>query len=296
MSQNKVYNYFLLGRPLNSTLAGFAVAIGALAALANPLTNNQIIYIVLGCVVSGFISAFGYAINDFFDVEIDKINVPHRPIPSGLVSLEGAKMYCAIMVVLGVIFAILIDIVAVILALSGIILLFLYAARFKRSGFPGNLIVALLASIPFLFGGFVTASYETLIYPASFAFLINLGRELIKDIEDVDGDKLENVQSIALKYGIRPARNIAYVILFSLFIIIPIPIILGYYTSIPFLIAVAAILGIILYTATYSFNRSEEEIIVGTTATKRILKICMTIGVVGFLSEGFLNLLTYSFG
>ena len=135
-----------------------------------------------------------------------------------------------------------------------------------------------------------------MIYPASFAFLINLGRELIKDIEDVDGDKLENVQSIALKYGIRPARNIAYVILFSLFIIIPIPIILGYYTSIPFLIAVAAILGIILYTATYSFNRSEEEIIVGTTATKRILKICMTIGVVGFLSEGFLNLLTYSFG
>ena len=293
MSQNKVYNYFMLGRPLNSTLAGFAVAIGALAALSNPLTDKQILYIVLGCVVSGFISTFGYAINDFFDVEIDKINMPHRPLPSGLVSLQGAKVFCVIMVALGIIFAVLIDIVAVMLAISGIVLLFLYAARFKRSGFPGNLIVALLASIPFLFGGFVTASYETLIYPASFAFLINLGRELIKDIEDVHGDKLEDVQSIALKYGVRPARNLAYVILFSLFLIIPFPIILGHYNSPPFLIAVVAILASILYSTTLTFNRSEEEIIAGTTATKRILKTCMTIGVLGFLAEGLLNLLAY---
>ncbi len=290
-----VQSYFILGRPLNSLLAGSAVAIGALAALSAPLTSTQLWYIILGCITTGFISAYGYAINDIFDIEIDKINVPHRPIPSGNVSLQGAKWFAIITLALGIIFAFLIDLVAVALALFGGVLLYLYAGYFKRSGFPGNLIVALLAAIPFIFGGFVTASYSTLIYPASFAFLINLGRELIKDIEDVHGDKLEDVQSIALRYGVKPARNLAYIILFSLVVIIPFPVLLGFYKSIPFYIAVLLIIGIIIYTVPMVFNHPEETIIQNTTAIKRILKICMTIGVVGFMSEGLINLFHYTF-
>ncbi|PWI49042.1 hypothetical protein CEE45_03765 [Candidatus Heimdallarchaeota archaeon B3_Heim] len=290
-----VQSYFILGRPLNSVLAGSAVAIGALAALSAPLTTNQLWYIVFGCITTGFISAYGYAINDIFDIEIDKINVPHRPIPSGSVSLKGAKWFSIITLALGFVFAVLIDFVAVLLALSGGILLYLYAARFKRSGFPGNLIVALLAAIPFIFGGFVTQSYNTLIYPASFAFLINLGRELIKDIEDVYGDKLENVQSIALRYGVKPARNLAYIILLSLVVVIPFPIILGYYSSIPFFFAVLLIIGLILYTIPQLFNQPEDLIIHNTTSIKRILKICMTIGVFGFMSEGIIKLIQFTF-
>jgi geranylgeranylglycerol-phosphate geranylgeranyltransferase len=125
--------------------------------------------------------------------------------------------------------------------------------------------------------------------------LLNLGRELLKDIEDVHGDELENVQSIALRYGVKTARNLAYIIILSLLLIIPIPIILGYYDSIPFLIAVAFIFGSILYTVSLTFNHTEEEIIANTTAVKRILKICMSIGVVGFLSEGVIKLIRFSF-
>jgi len=290
-----IKGYFFLGRPLNSTLSGLSVAIGAIAALSAPLTETQVLYISLGCITAGFISAFGYAINDIFDIEIDKINMPHRPIPSGSVSLEGAKYFTLLTFIIGLFFSFLIDIVAVLLTLFGLTLLYLYASNLKRSGFPGNLVVASLASIPFLFGGFVTQSYETLIYPASFAFLLNLGRELIKDIEDVKGDELENVQSIALRYGVKPARNLAFVILFSLLLIIPFPILLGYYVSIPFLIAVLIIFGAIIYSASLTFNKSDDEIISGTTPTKRILKSCMSIGVIGFLSEGILNLIKFSF-
>ena len=289
-----IRGYFFLGRPLNSTLSGLSVAIGAIAALSAPLTPIQVWYISLGCITSGFISAFGYAINDIFDIDIDKINMPHRPIPSGSVSLEGAKYFTLLSVIAGLFFAFLIGPVAILLAIFGLILLYLYASNLKRSGFPGNLVVASLASIPFLFGGFVTQSYETLIYPASFAFLINLGRELIKDIEDVKGDELENVQSVALRYGVKPARNLAFAFLFSLLIIIPFPIILDYYTSIPFLAAVLIIFGAIIYSATLTFNKSEDEIISGTTPTKRILKTCMSIGVIGFLSEGILNLIKFT--
>ena len=285
-----IRGYIFLGRPLNSTLSGLSVAIGAIAALSAPLTETQLWYISIGCITAGFISAFGYSINDIFDIEIDKINMPHRPIPSGSVSLQGAKYFTLVTFIAGIFFSLLIDIVAVLLTLFGITLLYLYASNLKRSGFPGNLVVASLASIPFLFGGFVTQSYDTLIYPASFAFLINLGRELIKDIEDVKGDELENVQSIALRYGVKPARNLAFIILFMLILIIPFPILFGYYTSFPFFIAVLIIIGAIVYSATLTFNKSNDEIISGTTPTKRILKICMSIGVLGFLSEGILTL------
>jgi len=294
MNLMSIKGYFFLGRPLNSTLSGLSVAIGAIAAISAPLTEIQVLYISLGCITAGFISAFGYAINDIFDKEIDKINMPHRPIPSGAVSLKGAKYFTFLTFITGLFFAFLIDTVAVLLTLFGLVLLYFYASNLKRSGFPGNLVVASLASIPFLFGGFVTQSYETLIYPASFAFLLNLGRELIKDIEDVKGDELENVKSVALRYGVKPARNLAFVILFSLLIIIPFPIILGYYTSIPFLAAVLMIFGAIIYSATLTFNKSDDEIISGTTPTKRILKTCMSIGVIGFLSEGILNLIKFT--
>ena len=289
-----IKSYIFLGRPLNSTLSGLSVAIGAIAALSAPLTQAQIWDICLGCVTTGFISAFGYAINDIFDVEIDKINMPHRPLPSGEVSMKGARYFCLITSIAGFMFALLIDLVAVSLTIFGLVLLYLYASNLKRSGFPGNLVVASLASIPFLFGGFVTQSYNTLIYPAAFAFLINLGRELIKDIEDVKGDELENVQSIALRYGIKPARNLAFVILFSLLAIIPFPILFGYYTSLPFLAAVLIIIGAISYSAILLFDKNEEEIIVGTTKVKRILKTCMSIGVIGFISEGLIKLIEYS--
>jgi hypothetical protein len=88
----------------------------------------------------------------------------------------------------------------------------------------------------------------------------------------------------------------AYVILALLLVIIPIPILFGIYKSIPFMIAVVVICGALIYTVKLTFKPTEEEIITGTTATKRILKTCMSIGVIGFLSEGVLNLIHFMIG
>jgi len=284
---------FLVSRPLNSFLSGFAIVIGAIAAISHPLTEHQVIGIIFGYFTTSLIAVGGYAINDVFDVEIDKINAPHRPIPAGLLTLSQTKAYSIILFIIGVTLALLIDIPAFLIAFTGGILLYLYAAYFKRSGFVGNIMIGLLTAIPFIFGGFLTKSYETMIYPASFAFLLIIGREIIKDIEDVHGDKIEDVQSIALRYGVKSARNIGLLILFVLIVISPIPILLGYYKT-PFFIVLLIVIDIvILFVGYLLLNRSEDEIIANSNHSKKLLKSCITLGILAFLFEGIIRLFEF---
>jgi geranylgeranylglycerol-phosphate geranylgeranyltransferase len=285
--------FFFLVRPLNAILAGFTVLIGAIAALSTPLNEPQVLGIIIGCATTSLLAMGGYTINDVFDIEIDKINTPHRPLPQGEVTIYQAKIFSYILFILGVGITLLIPEIPIhsfFLAFFGGILLYLYAAYFKRLGLVGNVVIGILVAIPFIFGGFLTRS-DSLIYPATFAFLINVGREVIKDIEDVYGDQLEDVQSIALKYGVKPARNLAYVILFSLVLFDPVPILLEVYKTPVFIILLITIDLIIIYTAILLFNKTEEEIIANTTLCKRLLKTCMSIGVVAFVFEGLINVL-----
>ncbi len=284
---------FLISRPLNSFLSGFAVVIGAIAAISQdqlPLTENQVIGIILGYFTTSLIAVGGYAINDVFDVEIDKINMPHRPIPSGYITLNQAKAYSIILFIIGVYLAFLISIPAFLLAFSAGLLLYIYAAYLKRSGFLGNVLIGILIAIPFIFGGLLTESYNTMIFPALFAFLINVGREVIKDLEDVYGDKTQDVQSIALKYGVKPARNLGFSFLLALMLVIPIPIILGYYKTPIFIGIVLIIIVVIVFIGYLLFNKPEEEIIANSTKSKRLLKTCMSLGVLAFVIEGLMKL------
>ncbi len=293
----------LISRPLNSFLSGFAVVIGAIAAInisELPLSASQIVGIVLGYLATSLIAIGGYAINDVYDIEIDKINTPHRPLPAGLMTLGEAKGYSIILFAVGVTIPLLnifsnfiINVIASFIALVGGILLYLYAMYFKRSGFIGNIMIGLLTAIPFIYGGFLTNSFETMLFPAIFAFLLLVGREVIKDIEDVHGDQLKDVQSVALRYGIKPARNLGFLILLGLIFVNPLPIILGYYTSIVFVLIVLIIDVIILYSGYLMFNRTDDEIITNSTYAKKMLKSCITLGIVGFLFEGVMKLLTF---
>ncbi|MFW9778932.1 MAG: geranylgeranylglycerol-phosphate geranylgeranyltransferase [Candidatus Heimdallarchaeota archaeon] len=280
-----------ISRPLNSFLSGFAVVIGAIAAISHPLTQNQLWGIVLGYLTTSLVAVGGYAINDVFDIEIDKINMPHRPLPSGYLTLNQAKIYAIILFIIGNLLALMIDVPAFLLAFSAGLMLYMYAAYFKRAGFLGNIMIGILTAVPFIFGGLLTASYETMIFPALFAFLLIAGREVIKDIEDVRGDRMENVKSIALMYGVAAARNLGYAFLVLLMMISPLPILLRYYSSPIFIVIVLGIDLVILFVGYLLFKRSEEEIVRNTTRCKRLLKTCISFGILAFVIEGLGKLL-----
>ncbi|MFX0122023.1 MAG: geranylgeranylglycerol-phosphate geranylgeranyltransferase [Candidatus Hodarchaeota archaeon] len=301
--QRPLFALFLISRPLNSFLSGFAVVIGAIAAVSEnqlPLSQSQLIGIILGYFATSIIAIGGYAINDVFDIEIDKINAPHRPLPAGLMTVGQAKGFSIVLFIIGVVTPLLniyenfmINFQASFIALIGGILLYLYAIYFKRSGFAGNVMIGVLTAIPFIYGGYLTRSFETMVFPALFSFLIIVGREVIKDIEDVHGDQLKDVQSVALKYGVKPARNLGFLILLLLILVNPLPIILGYYVNPFFILIIFVIDCIIIYCGYLCFNRSEEEIIQNSTPSKKMLKGCITLGVIGFLIEGVMKLLYF---
>ncbi len=294
----RLLGYFLVVRPVNGMLSGFTVLIGAIAALSSPLNEAQILGIIIGCLTTALLAMGGYTINDVYDIEIDKINTPHRPLPAGMISLKEARIFSIVLFVIGISITLLIPNIPIpsfLLACFGGLLLYFYAALFKRTGFLGNIIVATLIAIPFLIGGILTQSFDTFLYPAGFAFMINLGREIIKDIEDVKGDQLKDVKSLALLYGVKPARNAAFVVLFFVILIVPIPILLGYYRSPIFIIAILIIFAFIIYCAGEMYKVSEDELIVAaSTKVKKLLKIAMVFGVVGFVTQGITKIIETS--
>ncbi len=148
------------------------------------------------------IAGAGYVINDIFDIEIDRINQPGRPLPSGQISISHAKILTALLGITGLIISLFSqNIWHLINASLNLFLLILYAVRFKKSGLPGNLIVSWSAASVFLYGAFSGSHIAKVLPIMCFAFLYTLIREWTKTIEDYEGDLAENAKTIAIMIG-----------------------------------------------------------------------------------------------
>ena len=100
---------------------------------------------------------------------------------------------------------------ALIIVLISILLLFLYSKYLKQIPLVGNITIAFLTGLVFIFGGVIVVNPVAAIVPAVFAFLINLIREIVKDMEDVDGDSKAGVITMPIKFGFQKSK---YIILF----------------------------------------------------------------------------------
>lgn len=156
-----------------------------------------------GAVASvSLIAAGGYVINDYFDLPIDIINRPDRPLPRGLLTPQQAYMYAALLFVLGVCAsAVTGSMVCVGMALLNTLLLFFYARNLKMSFLWGNLIVAWAAAATFLYGAAAAGSVSAVMGLSVYAFLFTLLREVIKDREDVPGDIKLGAKTLAVVGG-----------------------------------------------------------------------------------------------
>ncbi|MHA1408927.1 MAG: geranylgeranylglycerol-phosphate geranylgeranyltransferase [Candidatus Odinarchaeia archaeon] len=196
--------------------------------------NQLFVFLILGFFTYFFIAAAGNIVNDIFDIEIDKINRPHRALPSGRLTIKEAWIQTIIYWIIGIILAFLTNLVAGIIASIFALIGFLYAAKGKLLGAFGNFMVAFSFGFGLLYGAMIVY-FEVLgilfiplviwFYFLS-AFLVLWGREVIKGIEDIEGDKIRGVQTIARKYGIKTASivaavfNILGIIFFTLSLVI----------------------------------------------------------------------------
>ncbi len=190
--------FFEIIRPFNTIFVALTILFGAFFH-SNIVSLNPIIFAVLSAV---FISAAGYVINDVYDLEIDKINRPDRVLPSQRMSLKSAIIYSGILFLLGIIFGILTGKVGcVIIAFINSILMFYYAKILKKKFLLGNIVVAYAAGSSFVFGALSNSNLKNIIAVSLVAFLYTLIREIVKDIEDYEGDKKENSETLPIILG-----------------------------------------------------------------------------------------------
>jgi geranylgeranylglycerol-phosphate geranylgeranyltransferase len=126
--------------------------------------------------------------NDLADIEIDRLAHPERPLPSGLVSARAARQVATISGIAGVALEAAASPALGALSVMVVALMFAYSPWIKRTGLLGNGVVALLASLPFLYGAWVVGRPRGAIVLVMIAVPLHLAREVAKDLEDAPAD------------------------------------------------------------------------------------------------------------
>lgn len=280
-------------RPINDIMGSLTVIIGILNTRMGVDPFKLIFNLILGVLTYFFIAGSGMVINDYYDIEIDKINRPERPIPRGSITLNQAKTLWIITSLGGIGIAIFNSILFNIGYLNIVIAVFfafigwLYAAWGKKSGFMGNVIVSTSFSIGLIYGAVLNNSnippYIYFFFLTAFFLLIS--REIIKGCEDIEGDKNEGVKTLAIRIGIKKSTILSLIcaVLAIVFFILP------YFTNILnpllFLISMFFGLALVIYTIILMLKSNLEK-----KDFKRIsllLKISMFLGLVAFIFASF---------
>jgi geranylgeranylglycerol-phosphate geranylgeranyltransferase len=205
-------------------MMGFAVIIGSVLASLNDLTVfwTSLIY---GFITGFTLTAASMSINDYYDRRIDAVNEPSRPIPSGVIKPKEALVSAFILTAIGFSTAYLTNVLCLLVAIIAWMIFVAYTTVGKRSGLPGNFLVSTCVAIPFIYGSIaiVSAIRLNVLVFASMAFLSNSGREVTKGIVDVQGDKGQNVKTLAVRYGGKTAAAAAVFFYLSAVLLSPIP-------------------------------------------------------------------------
>ena len=226
---SKIGGYFKLMRPVNCLLLGFAVIVGAALAAPNlvgVLWVNLVFMFMTGFTLIGA----SMVINDYYDREIDRINEPERPIPSGLIRPSEALKFAAFLTVTGFIAASVNTYLTknagcILVAITAWITFAAYTTKCKRSGLPGNFLVSLCIAISFIYGSYAIVGNSPLniLLFSSMVFLANTGREITKGIVDVEGDKTKTIKTLAVSFGKKAAAQAATLFYLTAVLLSPLP-------------------------------------------------------------------------
>lgn len=209
-----------------SLSAAVCVVAGSIIAFAGvPATKD----IIAGFGCGFFISASALILNDYFDIESDKVNAPHRPLPSGAVTKNEIIYLTILTTIVGLYSAFLLSTSVLIVGVIFWSIGFLYNWRLKRTGVLGNIMVASSVGITFVLGAMAVGNpWDVTAWSfALMAFLIDFGEEISADAMDLEGDKVMGSRSIAIIWGRSAALKVSGA-LFSLVVLVSfLPLVFG---------------------------------------------------------------------
>ncbi len=207
-----LWTYFALIRLQNCLIASIAVAVGQyLSPSSQMLPLNH-----FAMAAAFFVCGFGNIVNDILDLKSDAINHPDRALPSARITIGSAKVLAGLFLLISLILSCFLNVPGLVIVTFSLIALTVYNVWLKHTSFGGNIVVSLLGGLAFIFGG-TTSGLEGLtevpgaIIPGIFAFLMHFGREVIKDIQDFDGDRAVGSGTAPVKAGTGISLTVAYV-------------------------------------------------------------------------------------
>jgi len=273
---------------------GNDIALGYASIVGYLLCNGKSIYSIILLFIAAFLVGAGAnTINDYIDREVDRINKPWRPIPSGIINPIEALYIAILTTAIGIIISAFLSPLNGLIAFIASILAYLYSIRLKKVLLIGNIVVASLTGLAIIFGGALSSIEGSskmlqldIIIASLYATLLNLGREFLKGIEDVEGDKKLGIKTLATVFNPYIAYNASLAIYLLLIGLSFIPYLTLNYSIYYLILAIFVDLTIILSLYVARSLKSDDA-----WRATRILKISAFIGISAFLAEAIARML-----
>ncbi|MDW8072987.1 MAG: UbiA family prenyltransferase [Nitrososphaerota archaeon] len=222
----RLRGFIEITRPPNGLMMVFAVFVGYFVQSGKlpPFLEGA-----LAAVTAYSLTASSMVINDIIDREIDAINNPRRPIPSGIVRVSEALPFGIILGASGLISSAILGPMPLIVASIFYTLALSYNTYLKRAGLVGNAAVSASIAAPYIYGAILAegALGLNVALIAIMSFLSGLGREVVKGITDVEGDRSRGVRTFAVTHGTRTAARLGACLVFTAVALSPLPVALG---------------------------------------------------------------------
>jgi geranylgeranylglycerol-phosphate geranylgeranyltransferase len=187
-ASNVISGYMKLLRLWNGAIAALGLLLGVAVTVGLGNLQDNIQELLIGAVIVILFVGAGNSLNDYYDVDTDRIAHPSRPLITGAISRKTALYSAGAMFALCILLSLFLNLISIIIVMVAVAAMIGYEIRLKEAGFVGNLTIALLVIALFEFSGSTVGRAETTIWLALLAGLATLGREIVKDIEDMAGD------------------------------------------------------------------------------------------------------------
>ncbi len=242
--------------------------------IGDNVTNYKLPLILIS---TALIAAAGYIINDYFDIKIDLINKPNEVYVGRTISRRKALLTHQIFSGIGIAIGFLLGLKIFLLNIFAVTILWFYASVFKKKPFSGNFLVAILSALCISEIGFYYTQNTFIIHTyAIFAFFITLIREIIKDLEDMAGDKIHGAKTLPIKFGLRNTKKLLYIIIFIFSLVV---IILSIYIGNKKLWLFFGVLAIFMLGVVYKLILADRK-----THFSALSRLCKYIMILGILS------------
>ena len=238
----QIKGLYKLSRPLSSFSGVLAVILGGYVA-----QTGEWLKVGLAGSAALLVAAAANAWNDYLDIEIDRINQPNRPLPSGLISLPTARNFSLWTSVVALIIAYFISLPVFLITLFFILVLYLYSWKLKSTVLIGNATVAVTSAASAVFGGIAAGNAGPSLWLALIIGTGIMGREVLKTLADYEGDLREHCRTVATVWGKRRARIIFYLLVAATLWVMLLPYLQEIYQPIYAYIVLGGVYPVVFY-------------------------------------------------